>query len=213
METRKKNDAAKAAVEQRGRPRSKVADQAILAATVEILEEKGLDGLTFEAIASRAGVGRPTIYRRWKRKEDLVAEAMESRREHLTIPDSGNLVDDLQTIGESLVRVVSNPASWSYFSLYLTSIQRSEAVRETFWSSYFSDRLDLLRPVFARGVERGELPASSDVDLLMTVLLGAWLNLYLMAMIQGKRPGRGDLRKVTDFVIGRATGADGAVSR
>lgn len=186
-----------------GRPRSKETDEAILKATSEILYEQGLDGLTFEAVASRAGVGRPTVYRRWKRKEDLVADAMESRRQHLRIPDTGSLAKDLEAMAEGLGRIVGDPASWSYVALYMATIKRSASARQTWWTSYFEERIDLMRPVFRRAIDRGELSPSVDIDMLMTVVLGAWMCLYLLGTIQGKSPSRKELRKITDFVIGR----------
>ncbi|MGZ4705920.1 MAG: helix-turn-helix domain-containing protein, partial [Acidimicrobiales bacterium] len=48
-----------------GRPRSIEVDQAILAAALRMLGEHGFDGLTMEGVASEAGVGKATLYRRW----------------------------------------------------------------------------------------------------------------------------------------------------
>jgi AcrR family transcriptional regulator len=56
----------------RGRPRSEEAHRAILAAVIELLPEHGLGGLTIEAVAARAGVGKTTIYRHWDTKNDMV---------------------------------------------------------------------------------------------------------------------------------------------
>ena len=58
-----------------GRPRSEEAHQAILDATLELLAEVGFSALTVEGVASRAGVGKATIYRRWASKLPLVVEA------------------------------------------------------------------------------------------------------------------------------------------
>jgi AcrR family transcriptional regulator len=58
-----------------GRPRSEEAHQAILDATLELLVEVGFSALTVEGVASRAGVGKATIYRRWPSKLPLVVEA------------------------------------------------------------------------------------------------------------------------------------------
>ena len=60
-------------VVRRGRPRSVEADAAILDATLELIDETGLTGLSVESVAARAGVGKATIYRRWPSKEALVA--------------------------------------------------------------------------------------------------------------------------------------------
>ena len=60
----------------RGRPRSEKAHAAILDAAIALTREVGFDALAMEAVAARAGVGKATVYRRWKTKEALLAEAV-----------------------------------------------------------------------------------------------------------------------------------------
>ena len=59
-----------------GRPRSEASHQAIIEATLELLIEGGYGALTMEAVRTRAGVGKATIYRRWSSKEELVRDAI-----------------------------------------------------------------------------------------------------------------------------------------
>jgi len=59
-----------------GRPRSAQAHKAILDATLELLAEEGFHGLSIEAVAAKAGVGKTTIYRRWPSKDELVMDAI-----------------------------------------------------------------------------------------------------------------------------------------
>jgi AcrR family transcriptional regulator len=63
----------------RGRPRDAGRDVAILEATLLVLTEVGYDQLTIDAVAARAGVGKPTVYRRYPGKAALVAAAVEHR--------------------------------------------------------------------------------------------------------------------------------------
>ena len=60
----------------RGRPRSAMADRAIVAATLALLEEHGYAGLTMAGVAERAGVSTATLYRRWSSKQELVVGAL-----------------------------------------------------------------------------------------------------------------------------------------
>ena len=61
---------------QLGRRRSEKSRTAIVTATRELLLERGFDGLTIEAVAARAGVGKQTIYRWWPSRPQLVADVM-----------------------------------------------------------------------------------------------------------------------------------------
>ena len=58
------------------RRRSEKSHVAIVTATRELLLERGFDGLTIEAVAARAGVGKQTIYRWWPSRPALVADVM-----------------------------------------------------------------------------------------------------------------------------------------
>ena len=84
-----------AQVRRPGRPRSEEAHEAILTAVIELLPEHGLKGLTIEAVAAAAGVGKTTIYRRWKTKNELIVAALAGVRPDAAPPDSGSLAGDL----------------------------------------------------------------------------------------------------------------------
>src|SRR5688500_1228437 len=73
-----------------GRPRDPAIDDAVLAATRTILVELGYSKLTFDLVARRAGVSRPTIYRRWPSKPHLVHESIYSRSALSSLPDTGD---------------------------------------------------------------------------------------------------------------------------
>ena len=79
-----------------GRPRDEGAAQAILTATMELMAEVGFAGVTVDGVAQRAGVGKATIYRRWKSKERLVLDAIGASTEPAPVPDTGSVAGDLR---------------------------------------------------------------------------------------------------------------------
>jgi AcrR family transcriptional regulator len=81
-----------------GRPRSAQAHKAIIDATLELLAEEGFQGLSIEAVAARAGVGKTTIYRRWSSKEELVMDAIREVQVELPVVYTGNFRNDLAAI-------------------------------------------------------------------------------------------------------------------
>jgi AcrR family transcriptional regulator len=93
-----------------GRPRDARRDEAILTATLGILRELGYRGLTVGGVAARAGVGRPTIYRRWSSKPALVVAALvESARLAVPLVDTGSLREDLIAVQRHQVELMSSP--------------------------------------------------------------------------------------------------------
>jgi AcrR family transcriptional regulator len=84
-----------------GRRRNEAVRQAVLDATLRLLREGGIDGLTIEAIAREAGVGRQTIYRWWPSRAAVVFEAAgDLARTTVAEPDTGSLRGDLHAFLE-----------------------------------------------------------------------------------------------------------------
>ena len=87
-----------------GRPRDPRLDEAVVAATLQLLAEEGYAQLTVERIAARAGVGKASLYRRWPDKVSIVLEAVSRNPERPSAPDTGSLRGDALTYLRTLVR-------------------------------------------------------------------------------------------------------------
>lgn len=94
-----------------GRPRDPRIDEAVLRATVDLLDEAGYAGLSVSAIAKRAGTSKPAIYRRWPSKAHLVHEAVFPIGAATAIPDSGSLPQDLREMVRRTTAVLAAPAA------------------------------------------------------------------------------------------------------
>jgi AcrR family transcriptional regulator len=93
------------------RRRSEKSRVAIIAATRELLLERGFDGLSIEAVAARAGVGKQTIYRWWPSRPTLVADVLLEDAHEILLPvrHSGDLVDDVVTWIGKLAATLTSP--------------------------------------------------------------------------------------------------------
>lgn len=149
-----------------GRPRSAAADVAILDAAMELFAEGGLDGLTMEGVAARAGVAKATVYRRYPGKVDLVIAAARSLTDsEAPQPDTGSVDEDLRVIGANLARLLTGTVAGRAVPQMIADASRHREMREAqtrFIASRRSGTADALR----RGVKRGELRADSDIDLI-----------------------------------------------
>ena len=165
----------------RGRPRSEQVEHAIMAATLELLADHGVGGLSVEAVAARAGVAKTTIYRRWPGKPELILAALAQSRGSVAEPPPGqsvrddlifmlrrmraNLTDD--TIGRVLSRLIGE--SRDHQDLLAEYLRRIVAPRRRRFE-------DLLRRGIAEGVIRDgiDLPLACEA-LLAPVLVGCWV--------------------------------------
>src|ERR1700689_1108457 len=158
----------------RGRPRSDQVDQAILHAASALLAERGLDAMTIEDVAARAGVGKSSISRRWPTKGTLALDAfLDSFLAQHPRVDTGALEGDL---GEALTlwsaAVVGTPTGRALVGLIAES-QLDEEVGRGWIERVITPVRAQRRPMVESAIERGEIPVDSDVDVIMDLLYGA----------------------------------------
>ncbi|MEA2227104.1 MAG: hypothetical protein QOF04_734, partial [Solirubrobacteraceae bacterium] len=91
----------------RGRPRDPARDARILDAALALVAQVGYDRMTVDAIAERAGVSKPTIYRRWNGKSEVVADAIRHRKDEAVAADTGSLRGDLLAVVHAQAETIS----------------------------------------------------------------------------------------------------------
>lgn len=159
---------------QPGRPRDPRADQAILAAVVDLLAEVGFGGLTVDAVAQRAGVGKATIYRRWEGKEQLVLDALSTGAQQVAEPDTGAVRTDLL----ALYLPMGEPVAQQATVRLMPALAAEAAVNPELMDrlrAFVSVRRGPARSVFRRAIARGEVPSGTDLDLAIDLIAGSLL--------------------------------------
>lgn len=161
-----------------GRPRSEAARRAILAAALEELEEHGYGGLTVEAIAARAGVGKQTIYRWWSSKAGVVLDALlETAAERITVPDLGSLGADLAGFLEATFR---QRGQRKVLVGLMAQALLDPAFAVAFRDRFLFGRRAALREIIRRAAARGEIADGVDHELLIDVVYGVlWYRLLV----------------------------------
>jgi AcrR family transcriptional regulator len=167
----------------RGRPRSEEAHRAILAAVVALLPEHGLKGLTIEAVAARAGVGKTTIYRHWHSKNELVVEALQQLRPAGSPPDTGSLAGDLEAMVELQRRRLEASTLPQIMPRVLSEAREDPELHAEILSTAVEPIRAILGEFVDRAVERGELREDVDRESLVDILHG--LPVYLLLMNGG----------------------------
>ena len=135
-----------------GRPRSEEAHKAILDATLELLAEVGFSALTVEGVATRAGVGKATIYRRWTSKLPLVVEAF-GQLPGFEEVDTGNLADDLKKLLRGYLQIFNTTALAAVLPSLAGERSHNPELSQLF-EPVSVDRRRPLQRAFERAVER-----------------------------------------------------------
>jgi AcrR family transcriptional regulator len=158
----------------RGRPRSEKAREAILAAAAELLLERGLGAVSMDAVAAQAGVSKATIYRWWPSKETLALDALyhEWAIAGPAPRETGSLSGDLLSLLRPWVRLVGKRPYGRVIAALVAEAQADPAFAEQYRERFVEPRRDQARPILQRAIERGELPAGTDIELALDLLYG-----------------------------------------
>jgi AcrR family transcriptional regulator len=150
-----------------GRPRSSEADEAILEAAVDLFAEVGLEALTMEGVAARAGVGKNTLYRRYPSKLDLVVSAV---RCYTNVgappPDTGTTRGDVRALVDDLVAIVTETPMGRMLPILVAARTRVPEL-DLAYSEIVADKRARSAAIVHRGIERGDFRAEVDVEIVV----------------------------------------------
>lgn len=153
------------------RPRSEEARRKVLAATSELIAERGVTNLSIEEVAVRSGVAKTTIYRHWPERVSLVVDAVNAGFEHLHAPDTGSLRGDLEAYFDNMVRAdMSGPRS-NIIPCLVEAAGRDPEMAQLL-DRVGDERTRAISTIVTRAQERGEIAADIDSDVAVAVLVG-----------------------------------------
>ena len=181
-------------------------DAAILDATLAGVADQGYDRLSMDDIASRAGVGKAAIYRRWPSKAVVVADAIAYWRRRLgpaEPPNTGSLHGDI----EALVAAVPDLNDAELNTVQVIVGVATAAMHNPVLAAALDDLVlaiprQVVRAVLDQAVSRGEIPAGRDLSLIPDVALG----LNVLRVMTGRPIDRVYVRRVLEDVILPLTG-------
>jgi AcrR family transcriptional regulator len=183
-----------------GRPRDRRLDDAIVAATYDLLAERGYGGLTLAAVAERAGTTTPAIYRRWSSKADLVLAAVFRTEGDDVVADTGDLETDVRTMVRWSLEKFGNPAGRAALAGLLAEPAGARRGASDQLSVVWRRTGERLAAAVAHDEVRGDV----DANLLMALLAGpallatsvfgagatddAWVERISSVILDGVRP-------------------------
>jgi AcrR family transcriptional regulator len=180
---------------------------AAIVATLAELADVGYSALSLESVAKRAGVGKTTLYRRWGTREELVLEAMLERAgEHISVPDTGSLREDLLELARTTAANAAAPevaAMARAVAAEAPHDPRLAAANRRFWA----ERLALDGAIVERAIERGEVESGTDpLRVIESVLGPIHLRLLLTGEVVDRRFLEGIVGTVLNGIAPRRSG-------
>lgn len=155
-----------------GRPRETRADQAILAAVLELMAERGVSELRMNDVAERARVGKAAIYRRYRSRDELIAAAVGALVSEIRVPNTRSTTEDLLALMRDAIEVYGNPVAARAMPSLVEAMSRDPELADAVRSGFLADRRAALQEVLERGVTRGDLRPDLDFELALDVLAG-----------------------------------------
>lgn len=156
----------------RGRPRQPRTDQVIRDAALALLREQGPAAVNVAAVAARTGVARTTIYRRYRDRTELLAEVLHPVTDAGPPPEAGPVRDHLAWVLRRTAEVLADGVGPGGVAAVLTG---SDPEFATALRASLERGLAPVRDLVEADIAAGDLRADLDPDLLLELVLGAYL--------------------------------------
>ena len=163
----------------RGRPRNHVAEDRIIQSALMLMARHGYNRMSMDMVAMDAGVTKPTIYRRYKGKEELAVAALVAFCQHDIPPPTGHTWADLIAQMNHFRVGVERPFGMAMIGTVLAEEHDTPTLLALFREQMIKPRRAVLRVILTRAREAGELRADANIAAAATMLIGAYYAHYL----------------------------------
>lgn len=147
--------------------------KAIRDAVMQELAEVGYGRLSIEAVARRAGVGKTAVYRRWGNKLEMVLEIVSDvAGRSVPLPDTGSFAGDLQLLMMIVSRALQHRIASQIIPDLMAEASRNPQIAETLQKALRTHQQSVGDKLIGQAKARGELPASTDPEVAVDLILG-----------------------------------------
>ena len=154
----------------RGRPRDPELRRRILVSAAELLDEGGLTAVTMEAIAARAGVGKPTIYREWPNAQAVAMSAfLEKTTPGTAIRKSKSALLTLRRQLRDLAEAFAT-STGRQTAMMIAASQNDSELAKVFRTHFVMKSREEGRALLARAIAEGELRPDIDLETALDLV-------------------------------------------
>ncbi|MDX2648107.1 TetR/AcrR family transcriptional regulator [Streptomyces sp. PA03-1a] len=152
-----------------GRPRDERVASAALTAVIELVTEQGIGAVTMDAVAARAGVSKPAIYRRWPTKQAMIIAAAERHIGELSVPDLGDFRAELREVLTARLAAYRQPGMDRLMAEMIGAAADDPGARGAY-AEFVGRMMGETRSILERGIARGEVRPDVDVRSAATLV-------------------------------------------
>jgi AcrR family transcriptional regulator len=146
---------------------------AIREAVVQELAAVGYGRMSVEAVARRAGVAKTAIYRRWPSKLEMVLELVtDVAGPSLPLPDTGSLRGDIELVLRMASKALGHRLASQIIPDLLGEAARNPQIARTLQTALATTQRSIGVDLIGRAIRRGELPAETDPDAAVDLIVG-----------------------------------------
>lgn len=145
--------------------------ETVLTATLELLTESGLGGVSVDEVCRRSGVAKTTIYRHWPTRSDLVMDACSRISTEQEVPDTGSFEGDVTALLTTFANLLRT-ARWSSVVPSIIDAAERDPQLAKVHSKIQTGHSAPFHEIISRAVRNGELPESTDPSAMTAALLG-----------------------------------------
>jgi AcrR family transcriptional regulator len=159
----------------------------------------GYARLSMEAVAKRAGVGKSALYRRWPSKQEMaMAVVSEFSVARAAVPDTGTLRGDLRAALGAVADWLTDPHFSRILPDLVAETARNPELGDFVKSMIGTPRREHSAQMLRRAVDRGELRADLDLDLVLDLLAAP---VYWRLSVRASEAEPDYLDKLTDLLL------------
>lgn len=178
-------------------PRVERSKAAILDATLALLAEEGVGGLTVDAVAARAGVGKATVYRHWESRAKLIVDAVSTLVQDDEAVDHGSLREDLRATYERIGQVCSTGVLAQVMPTLAEAASRDPELA-TVHRDFVARRRQHLMAALERAAARGELRPGVDPAIAADLVAGP---MFYKKLVHHQCPDAAYAEALLDLVL------------
>ena len=178
-------------------PRVTRSRTAVIAATLDLLAERGITATTIEAVAERSRVAKTTIYRQWDGQPALVLDAIGTILHTPADPDTGTLRGDLLDLLGGLTDALTTSPAAGLMPALIDAAERDPAFAALHHREA-TQRHQVVHTAIARGIDRGELPPGTDPAEVLDMVTGP---VFYRRLVSSGTVDRAFAQRVVDRVL------------